>query len=169
MVELRSDDKVRKGEYEDAEILRLSELKKTSIKLPGLRSLKNLSDKLKLITPLIAWYEPGGHSGSHYHVKSEGIYFIHYIGQGVNKTRIIIGWPPEKAKITEVDEPTVVVIPPGVKHRFENIGTTVMMLVECYGPNWNTIGFDLVDSQKYPGRVFNNVEEYVAAYRSTEK
>ena len=161
----RAPDKARNS---DIVVYKPSEVFKGAEKLPGnrLRYLLPEDKSLIHVSSMMILYPPGesaGNSGYHWHEHSQQMLCYCFRGEGVNKGRLLIGWPSEKAKIIEFDEPVVVFVPNGVHHQISNIGSTDMILFEFMVPSWSETGsMDIIDSES--GILVKNLEEYNALF-----
>ena len=84
------------------------------------------------------WYKPGAFSIPHYHPKSESNYFVDF-STDESKTRkftAYIGWPISEAKVIEITEPTLLLIPAHIVHTYSNDGDGDLFLLHAFSPPW---------------------------------
>jgi len=108
------------------------------------------------------WYKPGGFSIPHYHPKSESNYFVNFLDDSkTHKFTAYIGWPISEAKVIEITEPTLLLIPAHLVHTYSNDGDSDLFLLHAFSPPWiKDLGqtsdvFDMM-TEKY----YSNGDEY---------
>ena len=87
------------------------------------------------------WFAPEGFSITHHHPKSESNYYVDFTDK-VNAKRkftAYIGWPVSEARVYEIFEPTMLLIPANVVHTFSNDGDGEVFLLHAFSPPWKKV------------------------------
>ena len=109
------------------------------------------------------WYVPEAFSIPHYHPKSESNYFVDFAASTATNRKFTayIGWPISEAKVYEITEPTLLLIPAHTVHTFSNDGDGDLFLLHAFSPPWiKDLGqtSDLFDMQTE--QYFSDGEKY---------